>query len=89
MDKKEENTTKFNNTNLITDELKHLLKTNILPTTNFEIDYTWSGIMGVGKTKSPIVKQISEHIYCGVRLGGMGIAIGSLVGKELAKLASE
>ena len=43
--------------------------------------------MGVGKQKSPIVKQVSNSIFCGVRLGGMGVALGSLVGKELAELA--
>ena len=42
--------------------------------------------MGVGDKKKPIVKQISNHVFCGVRLGGMGIAIGSLVGRELAAL---
>jgi hypothetical protein len=42
--------------------------------------------MGVGQQKKPIVKQMSNHVYCGVRLGGMGIAIGSLIGKELAEL---
>jgi len=80
----QETTTKFENTSLITDELKKLLKENILPNTNFEIEHTWSGIMGIGSKKSPIIKQLSENIYCGVRLGGMGVAIGSLVGKELA-----
>ena len=39
-----------------------------------------------GDKKKPIVKQISNHVFCGVRLGGMGIAIGSLVGRELAAL---
>jgi hypothetical protein len=42
--------------------------------------------MGVGTQKKAIVKQLSNHVYCGVRLGGMGVAIGSLVGKELAEL---
>jgi gamma-glutamylputrescine oxidase len=42
--------------------------------------------MGVGNQKKAIVKQISNNVYCGVRLGGMGIAIGSLVGEELANL---
>ena len=30
------------------------------------------------------VKQISKNVFCGVRLGGMGIAVGSLIGKEHA-----
>ena len=42
--------------------------------------------MGVGSQKKAIVKQVSNTVFCGVRLGGMGIAIGSLVGKELAEL---
>jgi gamma-glutamylputrescine oxidase len=42
--------------------------------------------MGVGSSKKPIVKKCTHSIFCGVRLGGMGIAIGSLVGKELAEL---
>jgi len=42
--------------------------------------------MGVGTQKKAIVKQLSTNVFCGVRLGGMGIAIGSLVGKELADL---
>ncbi|MBC3759842.1 FAD-binding oxidoreductase [Hyunsoonleella sp. SJ7] len=81
-----ESTTDFGQTNLIQEQLEHLLKTVILPKTNFEIEHRWSGIMGVGNQKKPIVKQISNHVYCGVRLGGMGVAIGSLVGKELADL---
>jgi glycine/D-amino acid oxidase-like deaminating enzyme len=81
-----ETTTDFGNTNLIQNELERLLKEVILPNHKFEIDQRWSGIMGMGQTKNPIVKQLSNHVYCGVRLGGMGIAIGSLVGKELADL---
>ena len=42
--------------------------------------------MGVGNQKKAIVKPISSNVFCGVRLGGMGVAIGSLVGKELAEL---
>ena len=42
--------------------------------------------MGIGKQKNAIVKQLSNNIYCGVRLGGMGVAIGTLVGKELADI---
>jgi glycine/D-amino acid oxidase-like deaminating enzyme len=81
-----ETTTDFGNTNLIQNELERLLKEVILPNHNFEIEHRWSGIMGMGQNKNPIVKQLSNHVYCGVRLGGMGIAIGSLVGKELADL---
>jgi len=86
LDKKGENTNQIGNTSIITNQLKHILKTQILPNTDFEIDYSWSGIMGVGNVKSPIIKQVSKNIYCGVRLGGMGVAIGSIVGKEIAEM---
>ncbi len=86
LDFKTEETTEIAQTELIQHRLEELLKTTILPETPFEIDQRWSGIMGVGKQKNPLVKQISENVYCGVRLGGMGVAIGSLVGKELSEL---
>lgn len=86
LDFKTEETTEFGNTTIITNRLKELLKTTILPETPFEIDHTWSGIMGMGNQKNSIVKQVSTNVFCGIRLGGMGIAIGSFVGKELAEL---
>ena len=60
-----------------------------MPQTPFEIDTRWSGIMGVGNQKKPIIKKIYSSVYCGVRLGGMGVAIGSSIGKELAVLSSK
>ena len=72
--------------NLITNQLYRLMKEVILPNTPFEIDYSWAGIMGVGKAKTPIVKNISNNISCGIRLGGMGVAIGTSVGKDCAEL---
>lgn len=83
-----ETTTEMVTTERILDSLKELLKTVILPTTPYEIDYSWAGIMGVGSTKKPIIKSISPSVCCGIRLGGMGVAIGSLVGQELADLVS-
>lgn len=88
LDFKGEETSKFGETECIQNKLEELLKTTILPNINFEIEHKWSGIMGVGKQKKPIVKQLSNHVYCAVRLGGMGVAIGSVVGKDLAKIIS-
>jgi glycine/D-amino acid oxidase-like deaminating enzyme len=81
-----EETTTFGQTALVQNELERLLSEMILPETPFEIDRRWSGIMGVGPKKKPIVKPLSNNVFCGVRLGGMGVAIGSSVGKELASL---
>ena len=81
-----ETTSEFSETELIQNRLEKLLKEVILPNQEFKIEHRWSGIMGLGATKNPIVEALSENVYCGVRLGGMGVAIGSLIGNELADL---
>lgn len=81
-----ETTTAFGQTQIIQNRLEQLLTEVILPDTDFKIDHRWSGIMGLGSGKNPIVSKLSEHVCCGVRLGGMGVAIGSLTGTELADL---
>lgn len=81
-----ETTTDLTQTDLIQNRLDELLKEVILPNTDFKIAHRWSGIMGLGSSKRPIVEQLSQNVYCGVRLGGMGVAIGSLIGQELADL---
>ena len=86
LDFKNEETTEFGQTEIIQNKLEDLLKSTILPNNDVEIEHRWSGIMGVGEQKKAIVKQVSDNVFCGVRLGGMGIAIGSLVGRELGDL---
>ena len=87
LDFKGEETSEFGETEIIQNSLKTILRETILPNTDFEIEHSWSGIMGVGNQKKAIVKSITNNVFCGVRLGGMGVAIGSLVAKELAELA--
>lgn len=83
----EENTTDISLTMTIQNKLDDLLKNVILPyQTNVNVEMRWAGIMGVGDTKTTIVKQLNDNIYCAVRMGGMGVAIGSLIGKESAEL---
>ncbi|AKD02011.1 FAD-dependent oxidoreductase [Pontibacter korlensis] len=83
-----ETTTELGLTELIQERLDNLLHEVILPGTPFEVEHRWSGIMGmgVGNAKTTLVQRVSERISCAVRLGGMGIAIGSLVGEEGAEL---
>lgn len=86
LDFKGEETMDMSQTALIQDELERLLAEVILPSTPYTIDHRWSGIMGVGIHKKPIVNKLTNRTYCGVRLGGMGVAIGSTIGKDLADL---
>ena len=86
LDFKGEETTEMKTSDLIQQKLEFHLKNTILPNTSFEIDHRWTGVMGVGNQKKAIVKQVSENVFCGVRLGGMGVAIGSLIGEELGNM---
>lgn len=77
-----EQTNSFGTTSLIKEKLKELLNSMILPQQSISIERWWSGILGVGDHKLPIVKEVSPNVVVAVRMGGMGIAIGSLVGEE-------
>jgi gamma-glutamylputrescine oxidase len=81
LDFETETTTELALNSKIQKRLDKLLKDVILPDTAFEVEQRWAGIMGVGSEKKPIIRKLSPHIVCAVRMGGMGIAIGSLVGK--------
>lgn len=81
-----EETDELNTSDYIINHLSTLLETQVLPQAAFTIEQQWAGTMGVGKHKTPIIKKVDESIYCGVRMGGMGIAIGTSVGKRLANL---
>ncbi|MFT4736309.1 MAG: glycine/D-amino acid oxidase-like deaminating enzyme [Cyclobacteriaceae bacterium] len=82
----EEQTTLFEINQTIKAKLIEDIHQTIIPGTAYEIVHEWSGIMAFGLTKSPIVKKHASGVYMGVRLGGMGVAIGSKVGEELASL---
>ncbi|MGB3465171.1 MAG: FAD-dependent oxidoreductase, partial [Cyclobacteriaceae bacterium] len=58
----------------IFDKLQQLLHEVILPDTPFEVEMTWTGIMGFGKNKKATVENYSENVTIGVGLGGMGVA---------------
>ncbi|MDZ4667059.1 MAG: FAD-binding oxidoreductase [bacterium] len=86
LDFKGEETAAFGSNQKILDQLEVYLKTIILPNTAFEIEYKWSGIMAFGKDKLPLVKRLSERQFMGVRLNGMGVALGSKIAKDLVDL---
>lgn len=86
IDFKAEETADFGNTEQVKEQLVKYLHEMILPDQSVEIDYWWSGIMGFGEELSPIVKELQPGIFCAVRCNGMGIAMGSLVGEEVAEL---
>ncbi|MCB9189860.1 MAG: FAD-binding oxidoreductase [Flavobacteriales bacterium] len=79
-----ETTTELSLSELIQKDLEKKLIEIILPDINFTVEHRWAGVMGVGHTKKPIVQAVSSNIICGVRMGGMGVAIGSIIGDQMA-----
>ncbi|MEE1947325.1 FAD-binding oxidoreductase [Pedobacter sp. KR3-3] len=86
LDFKAEETTDFGETKLVQDHLIQLLRAVILPETDVEIEYKWSGIMAFGPALSPIVEEVKPHVFCAVRCNGMGIAIGTQTGQDAAEM---
>lgn len=82
-DLENETTTTFGTTDSIKNYLIKILE-QIHPNASNDIDMWWSGVLGVGDEKFPIIKSVDSKITVGVRLGGMGVAIGSFLGESLA-----
>ena len=81
-----ETSTRFEYNDIIRQDLLDKLKYVILPGRPTAIEDWWTGIMAFGPTKFPVVQAQSERIFLGVRMGGMGVAIGSEIGEKLAEL---
>jgi len=86
MDFAGETTTAFElNTNIHT-ELENRLRHIILPGFSFNIADRWAGIMAFGQNRQPVIRRHSARIALGVRMGGMGVAIGTAIGAQLADI---
>ena len=84
-----ENTDSFDTTEIIQQELERFLHETIMPGKQIAIEHRWSGIMGMGKEKTPIIKKIKNNIFCAVRMSGMGVALAPVVGEKIAKMMRE
>lgn len=83
-----ETTTQMATTPRIMQKLEQVLQHIILPGQSVEIEQRWAGIMAFGQSKTPIVQATDPtgRLVVGARMGGMGVALGSLTGQEVAAL---
>lgn len=84
----EESTKVMQTTDLIQNELESYLDNVVLPKHKgqYSIENRWSGIMGMGGEKMPIVKQAMANVFCAVRMSGMGVALAPVVGQQVAEM---
>jgi glycine/D-amino acid oxidase-like deaminating enzyme len=84
----EEHTTNMTTSDLIQSHLQNYLDEVVLP--NFKGQYTienrWAGIMAMGSEKTPIIKEVKPHIFCCIRMSGMGVALAPVVSQQAAKM---
>lgn len=84
LDVKGETTEELSTTREIMDYLNEIVQNFILRGVEYKIEHSWSGILGVGETKMPMVKFVDDNVLIAVRMGGMGVAIGSFIGQVAA-----
>jgi len=88
IDSTKEKTFEFGKNKKILDHLKEFSSEYILGE-ELKVEQIWSGIIASGSNKNPIVKEVEKNLFIGVRLGGMGVAIGTSVAQKLSKLVIE
>ncbi|HWK04279.1 MAG TPA: FAD-dependent oxidoreductase [Puia sp.] len=81
-----EQTDEMTVTDTIQSALERFLREVILPGRDYHIEHRWSGIMGLGGDKQPIIRPINDHVFCAVRMGGMGVALAPMIGEKIAAL---
>lgn len=86
-----EGTTDMQTSPFIQAELERYLADIILPnfTDQYSIEHRWAGIMAFGKEKMPIVKEVSQNVFCAVRMSGMGVALAPVVAQKVAGMMRE
>ncbi len=81
-----ENTDQMTITDTIQQELERFLQETLLPGKSYTIEHRWSGIMGMGKEKQPLLQELGDGVFCAVRLSGMGVALAPVIGEKMASL---
>ena len=87
-DFKNEKTYSLDTSGTIQKVLEDFMMKRILPkgSRKPKIELRWSGTMGIGSIKKPIIEQVQPNVYCAVRMSGMGVAIAPIVAQRALKL---
>ena len=90
-DFKNEKTYSLDTSDTIQKVLEQFMMERILPkgSRKPKIELRWSGTMGIGSIKKPIIEQVQPNVYCAVRMSGMGVAIAPIVAQRALKLMRE
>jgi gamma-glutamylputrescine oxidase len=81
-----ETTDRLETTPAVQGLLERFLAEVVLPGRTVKVEHRWAGIMAFGRERAPILERTSPRVSVGVRMSGMGVAIGSRVADRLADL---
>lgn len=81
-----ENTAEFGSNPVIVEALHDFLYAHLADKEQGQVEYQWSGIIGLGHSKEPVMEAVSDRIYVGLPLSGIGISLASTIGEKLAEL---
>ncbi len=85
LDFEKEESSEFELNEKIQNKLKDLLDNLILYGQDYEVDFSWTGIMGFTENKLPLIENISDRISAIISCNGMGIALSSYIADEAVK----
>jgi len=88
LDFEAENTHEFAENTKITEALLDFVNKNLLSEEETKIAYKWSCIMAMSPRKGglPIIKEEKPNLWLCYRLGGMGLALSSVVSRKMAAM---
>ncbi len=85
LDNERETTAELGFNSFLLDRLGQFLNEELQLQGKWELEEQWSGIIATGHSKEPIVEELADGLwYCG-RFGGMGVALSTLTGKNMAE----
>ncbi len=87
MDAITETTLSMETNDKITEYLLDFVNDKLLMNETTAIEHTWSGIMGMAPQKGafPIIKEEQTGFWSCYRLGGMGVALSSVIARKVAE----
>lgn len=88
LDSSTEKTTQTGINPVVKNGVTGLVKDKLLPHWDGKIQQEWTGIMGFGPGKMPLVKQYRRGVVLAAGLSGMGVALGADIGRQAADMIS-
>ena len=88
LDMNTEETLKMETNSMITEFLLDFVNSKLLSNETTQIEDTWSCIMGMSSNKGalPIIEEVQPGYWACYRLGGMGVALSSLLARKLVHM---